>query len=400
MARRKPLNRYDEYAALLDAVRGIRWPARSAVRGGIPGAHTSRLRGISAEFTEYRPYRQGDDTRRIDWKLFARSDRAYIRLSNDRAILPTMIVLDASASMAFPVATNGKWKLAAQIGVALGAVARNSGDPVGLVIAQDEEPLLLPPRMRRSVTHEIIRAVSATRPNGRAALAPSVSIAAQSGGRLVIVTDFLGDAEELLTVASRLVAAGREVHAVHVIAREEIDPPDEAAMVSDPEAPDVRRALTSDTRDCVPRGVWRVAGSHRARVCRSGGRVRDGDCRRGDGRAPHPPHHRAARDVRDSMSFLAPGFLYAALAVAAANSRAPFHRDASAACRDPADRALRSGYARDYNRARAPSVGLVADAVTRAVDARRGCGIGEAGYHTAPRSRSARDSGRRLTLGA
>nr|MDQ3081568.1 DUF58 domain-containing protein [Gemmatimonadota bacterium] len=76
----------DEFANLLDTVRGIRWPARSAVRGGIPGAHNSRLRGTSAEFTEYRPYRQGDDLGRIDWKLFARSDRAYIRLSNDRAI--------------------------------------------------------------------------------------------------------------------------------------------------------------------------------------------------------------------------------------------------------------------------------------------------------------------------
>jgi len=182
---------YDEYAALLDAVRGIRWPARTAVRGGIPGAHTSRLRGISAEFTEYRPYRQGDDLRRIDWKLFARSDRAYIRLSNDRAILPTMIVLDASASMAFPVDTHRKWKLAAQVGIALGAVARNSGDPVGLVIAGDE-PLMLAPRMRRSVTHEIIRSVSAARPGGSEPLSPSVSIAAQSGGRLVIVTDFLG----------------------------------------------------------------------------------------------------------------------------------------------------------------------------------------------------------------
>jgi uncharacterized protein (DUF58 family) len=239
---------FDEYAALLDAVRGIRWPARSAVRGGIPGAHTSRLRGISAEFTEYRPYRQGDETRRIDWKLFARSDRAYIRLSNDRAILPTMIVLDASASMAFPVATNAKWMLAAQLGVALGAVARNSGDPVGLVVAHGEEPLLLAPRMRRSVTHDIIRAVSATRPGGSGPLATSVSIAAQSGGRLVIATDFLGDAEELLTVASRLVAAGREVHAVHVIAPEEIDPSSEAAMVSDPETLTVRRALTGDTR--------------------------------------------------------------------------------------------------------------------------------------------------------
>jgi uncharacterized protein (DUF58 family) len=269
---------YDEYAALLDAVRGIRWPARSAVRSGIPGAHTSRLRGISAEFTEYRPYRQGDDLRRIDWKLFARSDRAYIRLSNDRAILPTMIVLDASASMAFPVASNAKWALAAQLGVALGAVARNSGDPVGLVVAPGEDPLpasrfplpasrlplLLPPRTRRTVTHEIIRAVSGTRPGGSGPLAPSVSIAAQYGGRLAIVTDFLGDTEELLSVASRLVAAGREVHAVHVIAPEEIDPPREAAMVSDPETSSVRRALTGDTRESyiAAYSAWRERTAH------------------------------------------------------------------------------------------------------------------------------------------
>jgi uncharacterized protein (DUF58 family) len=255
---------YDQYATLLDAVRGIRWPARSAVRGGIPGAHTSRLRGISAEFTEYRPYRQGDDTRRIDWKLFARSDRAYIRLSNDRAILPTMIVLDASASMAFPVSTNAKWMLAAQLGVALGAVARNSGDPVGLVVAQEEEPLLLAPRMRRSVTLEIIRAVSGTRPGGNAPLATSVSIAAQYGGRLVIVTDLLGDASELLTVASGLVAAGREVHAVHVIAAEEIDPPSDAAMVLDPETPSLRRALTGETRDSyvAAYSAWRDQIAH------------------------------------------------------------------------------------------------------------------------------------------
>jgi uncharacterized protein (DUF58 family) len=255
---------YDDYAALLDAVRGIRWPARAAVRGGIPGAHTSRLRGISAEFTEYRPYRQGDDTRRIDWKLFARSDRAYIRLSNDRAILPTMIVLDASASMAFPISTNAKWLLAAQLGVALGAVARNSGDPVGLVVAQEEEPLLLAPRMRRSVTLEIIRAVSGMGPGGNAPLAPSVSMAAQYGGRLVIVTDLLGDSAELLTVASRLVAAGREVHAVHVIAAEEIDPPSDAAMVSDPESPSVRRALTGETRDSYTTAyaAWRDQIAH------------------------------------------------------------------------------------------------------------------------------------------
>jgi uncharacterized protein (DUF58 family) len=135
---------------------------------------------------------------------------------------------------------------------------------VGLVIAQEEEPLLLAPRMRRSVTLEIIRAVSGSSPGGSAPLTHSVSIAAQYGGRLVIVTDFLGDAAELLTVASRLVAAGREVHAVHVIAAEEMDPPNGAAMVSDPESPSVRRALTGETRESYlsAYAAWRDQIAH------------------------------------------------------------------------------------------------------------------------------------------
>lgn len=254
----------DDYAALLDAVRAIRWPARAVVRGGIPGAHTSRLRGISAEFTEYRPYRQGDETRRVDWKLFARSDRAYIRLSNDRAILPTMIVLDASASMAFPVASQGKWKLAAQIGVALGAVARNSGDPVGLVVARGDDSVMLPPRMRRSVTQEIVRAVSAVQPGGNDPLAPSITIASRAGGRVVVVSDLLGDTEELLLVVGRLVASGREVHVVHVVAGEEIDPPRDAMTVFDPEAGQVRRALTGETREAYVTAfaAWRDGIAH------------------------------------------------------------------------------------------------------------------------------------------
>jgi hypothetical protein len=80
----------------------------------------------------------------------------------------------------------------------------------------------------------------------------------------VIVTDFLGDAPELLTVASRLVAAGREVHAVHVIAREEIDPSHDSAMVADPEATDMRRALTRDTRDSYEAAYaeWRDRIAH------------------------------------------------------------------------------------------------------------------------------------------
>jgi len=253
-----------DYAALLDSVRGIRWPARAAVRGGIPGAHASRMRGTSAEFTEYRPYRQGDDLGRIDWKLFARSDRAYIRLSNDRAILPTTIVLDASASMAFPAGTLGKWTLAAQLAVGLAAVARNSADPVGLVIAREGKSLQLPPRARQGVIHEMIRAIADTPPGGSEPVSPALTAAVRSSGRVVLVTDFLGDADDLLTTASRAVVGAREVHAVHVIAQEEMDPPHETILVTDPEAPDVRRPLTGDARDVylTSFAAWREGISH------------------------------------------------------------------------------------------------------------------------------------------
>jgi len=253
-----------DYAALLDSVRGIRWPARSAVRGGIPGAHTSRMRGSSAEFTEYRPYRQGDDLRRIDWKLFARSNRAYIRLSNDRAILPTTIVLDASASMAFPLPSLAKWALSAQAAIALAAVARNSADPVGLVIARAKEIVHIPPRTRQSVINEMVRAVSETDPSGDHPMTPALDAAARTSGRIVLITDFLGDGEDLLASASRAVVAGKEIHALHVVAPEEVDPPRETLLVSDPERPEIRRPLTGDARDSylAAFAAWRDRIAH------------------------------------------------------------------------------------------------------------------------------------------
>ena len=95
--------------SLLDAIRGVKWPALRAVSGALPGAHHSRLRGSRPELSEYRVYRQGDDPKRIDWRLLARSDRAYIRLAEDRSIVSTLIVVDATASMAFPPRSFGKW---------------------------------------------------------------------------------------------------------------------------------------------------------------------------------------------------------------------------------------------------------------------------------------------------
>src|SRR5260221_12554160 len=99
------------YGALLDALRGVRWPAARRVAGATLGAHPSHLRGNSSEFSEFRPYRQGDDPRRVDWRLLAPSDRAVGRLTADRPPFPTTGSGDGSASMAVPHPGPDRWAL-------------------------------------------------------------------------------------------------------------------------------------------------------------------------------------------------------------------------------------------------------------------------------------------------
>lgn len=261
------------YGALLDAVRGVRWPAARRVAGATLGAHPSTLRGNSSEFSEFRPYRQGDDPRRLDWRLLARSDRAYVRLTTDRATLRTAIVVDASASMAFPEPSLDKWRLAREIAVALAAVAHADADPVGLSIGT-APALTLAPRARRSVIAEMIRALDATRPEGDAPLAPLVAAARAS--RVAVITDLLGNADALLSAAKLRIAAGAEVLVVHVLAAEELEPPRGDLLAVDPESSELRRTLDRAGREAyrLAFGQWmedrarelRAAGARYVRV--------------------------------------------------------------------------------------------------------------------------------------
>ncbi len=251
------------YAPVLDAVRGIGWPARERVRSAVAGPHPSTVRGMSAEFVEYRPYRQGDDPRRIDWKLLARTDRVYTRLSEEHAVLPTVLVVDASASMAFPPKTHGKWEFARHLAVALAGVARHRGDPVGLVVGHEDGVRVIPPQTRRTVLEEMMRGLE-VEPGGSPALAPAAAEAVRLARRVAVITDFLGDAEALLASAKTALASGREVYAVHVVDPGELDPDPKKLLVTDPEAPSLRRPLPSRVR----REYQRRFGEWRARLAR------------------------------------------------------------------------------------------------------------------------------------
>lgn len=223
---------------MLDALRGVRWPARRPVAAGLPGAHRSRQRGTSGEFTEYRLYRQGDDPRRLDWKLLARSNRAFVRLTDDRALVPTWLVADASSSLAFPsheiAGRPSKWDLLRALAIGLASVAHSEADPVGLLVASGSGARLVP-RTRRGTVRDIARALEETRCFGASAIAPLLAPLSPNC-RIVILSDLLGDFDETLRAASQLVAAGAQVDCVHVVAVEELELPDGSWLAIDPDS--------------------------------------------------------------------------------------------------------------------------------------------------------------------
>jgi uncharacterized protein (DUF58 family) len=172
--------------------------------------------------------------------------------------------------MAWPPPGLDKWRLARRVAVGLAAVARAAGDPVALATPGERAPRVLPPRTRAGVLGEISRALDELAPGGEGSLAAAMR-ALGGCARLVVVADFLGEEEALLQLAREHIAAGGEVHAVHVVAREELDPPGRAILATDPERPEVRRALADATREGYLSAfrawreslarTWRVAGA-------------------------------------------------------------------------------------------------------------------------------------------
>ena len=276
------------YAAVLDQVRGITWPARRRSRSALAGPHPSRLLGPSAEFVEYRAYRQGDDPKRIDWKLLARTQRVYIRLAQERTLLPTIFVVDASASLAFPAPTLAKWELARQLTIGLAAVARHGGDPVGLVVAHGagregidrgsgsgstsdaggsaSGTRALAPSGRRSILEEKMRALEVT-PMGSPPLAAALRQAVRRGARVVLLSDFLDETDDLLAAGRTFVAAGGELYALHIVDQGELAPDPTKLLVEDPEAVTVRRPMSPAGRAIYLErfGAWRTELARRWR---------------------------------------------------------------------------------------------------------------------------------------
>ena len=106
----------------------LRFVTRKRKRGGTWGERRSTRRGVGLEFADYRDYTPGDDPRRVDWNLYARLDRPYVRLYEEEEDLSVVVLLDGSASMAWGEGDAARWPAVQRLAAALGAVALLDGD--------------------------------------------------------------------------------------------------------------------------------------------------------------------------------------------------------------------------------------------------------------------------------
>ena len=163
---------------LLSRLGNLPLEARHSMTGNVSGRHRSANRGSSVEFAEYRKYVSGDDTRRLDWKAYARSDRYYIKEFEADTNLRAYIVLDLSGSMNYhPEQVESKYLRACRLAANLAYIAIRQGDAVGLSFSRqtkDGATLHIPASRRPAHLNVLISQMDTQYPKGETVLAAAV----------------------------------------------------------------------------------------------------------------------------------------------------------------------------------------------------------------------------------
>lgn len=207
---------------LLARITDLELVARILAEGLVSGLHRSPFHGYSAEFSQYRHYRPGDDLKYVDWKLVARTDRVYTKQFRETTNLAAMLVVDTSASMGFPAGAMSKFRYAVISAAALAYLIANQGDTVGLTTAGR----FLPPKAGRPHLRRLLASLCDMPAAGTCNCAALIRLAAERLGRrglLLVFSDFYDDEEAAFAELRRASRRGHEVIIFQVISREEID---------------------------------------------------------------------------------------------------------------------------------------------------------------------------------
>lgn len=215
----------------LSSLRDLELMTRATVEGLRHGLHRSLFHGYSAEFSQYRHYRPGDDLKYVDWKAFARTDRLYTRQFRETTNMSALFVVDVSRSMDFPrhdkpntpSGLSTKFALARAVTGILGTLVLDQGDAAG-VLAVDDRAHLVPPRSGHHHLRLFLAEVARLEPTGTTGVQEGLRRAAtvlKRRGLVVVVSDLYED-ERAVAEVRRLARMGHDVIVIHTLAREEL----------------------------------------------------------------------------------------------------------------------------------------------------------------------------------
>lgn len=213
--------------AVLAEISSLDLVARTVVEGFIAGLHRSPDFGFSQEFAEYRAYTPGDDLRHVDWNVFARTERAYLKRYRGETNTEVMLLLDASASMGFTSGVVSKFDYSKFLASALVYLAHLQRDSTGLVMFHDEVADFVRPSGRQGQLMRLLHAIDKARLGKRTDFNKPFSELQQAlkrRGITILISDFFESAEKIVRTVEPLRFRGNQLILFHVLDRGELEP--------------------------------------------------------------------------------------------------------------------------------------------------------------------------------
>jgi uncharacterized protein (DUF58 family) len=214
--------------AVLAGISGLDLIAKTVVDGFVAGLHRSPDFGFSQEFAEYRAYTPGDDLRHVDWNLFARTERCYLKRYRGETNSQLTILLDASNSMKYGSHAVSKMDYARYTAASLFYLAiHNQRDPAGLIVFDDEVRNYIRPSTRQGQLHRLLSGLEQAEPRARTNFAKPLMHFQEflrRRGVVLIISDFYEEPEMIVKTIEPLRFHGSEVILFHVLDPKEIQP--------------------------------------------------------------------------------------------------------------------------------------------------------------------------------
>jgi uncharacterized protein (DUF58 family) len=207
-------------------LKGMELRARMVVEGFIAGLHKSPYHGFSVEFAEHRQYMPGDNIRDIDWKVFAKSDRYYIKQYEEETNLKGYLLLDCSASMGYSSGAMVKLDYAAMLAAALSFMMLKQRDAVGLVTFDDKIRRYVPPRSKSGHLHVLLQEIANQQASDKTDIAVALHEMAERisrRGLIVILSDLLDEPEKIISGLKHFRHKKHEVILFHILDPRERD---------------------------------------------------------------------------------------------------------------------------------------------------------------------------------